>query len=107
MDDEDHANKHEGNEGHANKHGRSRATKAMRTSTTGKMKKRPIYSEVAQRINMKPASVKAAIEGILTLAAAECKKHGSFKVAGMLKLSLKKKKLNVGMLKKLKDKCCR
>ena len=69
------------------------STTAMTATTRKITKKTMIYSEVAHKIHMKPASVKAAIEGILTLAAVECKKHGSFKLAGMWKLSINKLKV--------------
>merc|ERR1711924_536955 len=49
------------------------------------------YSSVAESIGLKPKDVKAAVEGLLGLAAAQMKKIGSFKVAGMLNLKLKVK----------------
>jgi len=82
------------------------STTAMTATTRKITKKTMIYSEVAHKIHMKPASVKAAIEGILTLAAVECKKHGSFKLAGMWKLSIKNKKLR-GFATKKFEKTCR
>merc|ERR1712146_623222 len=47
------------------------------------------YSSVAETMGLKPKDVKAAVEGLLGLAAAQIKKNGSFKVAGMLNLKLK------------------
>merc|ERR1711981_397811 len=49
------------------------------------------YSAVAESMGLKPKDVKAAVEGLLGLAAAQIKKNGSFKVAGMLNLKLKVK----------------
>merc|ERR1719161_2579696 len=42
-------------------------------------------------MGLKAKDVKAAVEGLLVLAAAQLKKTGSFKVAGMLNLKLKVK----------------
>merc|ERR1712046_535578 len=47
------------------------------------------YSSVAESTGLKANDVKAAVEGLLGLAAAEVKKSGSFKVGGMLNLKLK------------------
>merc|ERR1719231_774840 len=47
------------------------------------------YSAVAESAGLKPKDVKSAVEGILTLAAEQIKKAGSFKLAGMLNLKLK------------------
>merc|ERR1711981_624819 len=49
------------------------------------------YSAVAESMGLKPKDVKAAVDGLLGLAAAQIKKNGSFKVAGMLNLKLKVK----------------
>merc|ERR1711924_470746 len=65
--------------------------KAMRTSKSGAMTAAGAYSAVAESIGLKPKDVKAAVEGLLGLAAAQMKKIGSFKVAGMLNLKLKVK----------------
>merc|ERR1711924_96518 len=40
---------------------------------------------------LKPKDVKAAVEGLLAVAAAQLKKQGSFKVAGCVNLKLKNK----------------
>merc|ERR1712244_112569 len=47
------------------------------------------YNAVAESAGLKPKDVKSAVEGILTLAAEQMKKSGSFKLAGMLNLKLK------------------
>merc|ERR1719375_297089 len=49
------------------------------------------YSSVAETVGLKPKDVKAAVEGLVAVAADQLKKNGSFKVAGMLNLKLKKK----------------
>merc|ERR1711959_22806 len=49
------------------------------------------YSSVAEKVGLKPKNVKAAFEGFMTVAAAQMKKSGSFKVGGMLNLKLKAK----------------
>merc|ERR1739841_292395 len=67
--------------------------KAMktRTSKTGAMTAAGAYSSVSESMGLKPKDVKAAVEGLLGLAAAQVKKNGIFKVAGMLNLKLKVK----------------
>ena len=49
------------------------------------------YVSVAETTGLKGKDVKAVVEGIMGVAASELKKNGSFKLAGMLKLKLKKK----------------
>merc|ERR1712072_115860 len=49
------------------------------------------YSSVAESVGLKPKDVKAAVEGLVAVAADQLKKNGSFKVGGMLNLKLKKK----------------
>jgi len=66
-----------------------KAMKAMKAS--GAMTATAAYGAVAESTGLKAKDVKAAVEGIMTVAAAELKKNGSFKVAGALNLKLKKK----------------
>merc|ERR1712146_39765 len=47
------------------------------------------YSAVAESAGLKPKDAKGAVEGVMTLAAEQMKKSGSFKLAGMLNLKLK------------------
>merc|ERR1712195_351483 len=63
--------------------------KAMKVG--GAMTASGAYSSVAETLGLKPKDVKAAVEGLVAVAAAQIKKNGSFKVAGMLKLKLKVK----------------
>merc|ERR1711930_20776 len=49
------------------------------------------YSSVAETTGLKTKDVKSVIEGIVTVAADELKKNGSFKLAGALNLKLKRK----------------
>merc|ERR1712146_769296 len=49
------------------------------------------YSAVAESTGLKWEDVKGAVEGVFGLAAAQLKKSGSFKVAGMLNMKLKVK----------------
>merc|ERR1711900_88164 len=49
------------------------------------------YSSVAETTGLKSKDVKAVMEGIIEIAAAELKKNGRFKLAGALNLKLKKK----------------
>merc|ERR1719456_2073692 len=69
-----------------------KAMKAMKaTNKKGGLTAAGAYSSVAESMGLKPKDVKAAVEGLLGLAAAQLKKNGSFKVAGMLNLKLKVK----------------
>merc|ERR1712151_1214880 len=49
------------------------------------------YSSVAETTGLKAKDVKAVVEGLMGIAAEELKKAGSFKLAGMLNMKLKKK----------------
>merc|ERR1712003_243085 len=49
------------------------------------------YASVAEATSMKPKDVKAAVEGLLAVAADQLKKHGSFKIAGAINLKRKAK----------------
>merc|ERR1719436_1240802 len=49
------------------------------------------YSSVAETTGLKAKDVKAVVEGLVAVAGEELKKSGSFKLAGALKLKLKKK----------------
>merc|ERR1712047_51683 len=49
------------------------------------------YSSVAETVGLKPKDVKAAVEGLVAVAADQLKKNSSFKIGGMLNLKLKKK----------------
>merc|ERR1711977_785851 len=63
--------------------------KAMKAS--GAMTATQAYGSVAETCGLKSKDVKAVIEGIVTVAADQLKKNGSFKLAGALNLKLKKK----------------
>merc|ERR1712217_479752 len=67
------------------------ATKAMKAASTGVMTATQAYGSVAETCGLKTKDVKAVIEGIVTVAADQLKKNGSFKLAGALNLKLKKK----------------
>merc|ERR1712193_348469 len=49
------------------------------------------YNAVAETLGLKPKEVKAAIEGLYALGAAELKKNGKFKIGNYLNLKLKVK----------------
>merc|ERR1719326_1669987 len=68
-----------------------KATKAMKGATmkSGAMTATGAYSAVAETTGLKPKDVKGAVEGLLTLAAAELKKAGSFKIGAVLNLKSK------------------
>merc|ERR1711976_217232 len=65
--------------------------KAMKAMKGGAMTASAAYSSVAETLGLKPKDAKAAVEGLFAVAADELKKHGSFKLGGMLKVKLKKK----------------
>merc|ERR1712079_934741 len=65
--------------------------KAMKAMKGSAMTASGAYSSVAETAGLKPKDVKAAVEGLLAVAAAQLKKQGSFKVAGCVNLKLKNK----------------
>merc|ERR1719397_2389254 len=68
-----------------------KAMKEMKAMKTGALTTAGAYSSVAETMGLKPKDVKAAVEGLLGLAAVQIKKNGAFKLAGMLNLKLKVK----------------
>merc|ERR1712113_1253583 len=70
-----------------------KAMKAMKAKarTSGVLTVSGGYASVAETAGLKGKDVKAAVEGLLAVAAAELKKHGSFKIGGCLNLKLKSK----------------
>merc|ERR1712054_419503 len=64
-----------------------KSMKSMKTSMTASA----AYSSVAETTGLKSKDVKAVMEGMMSLAAEELKKSGSFKLAGALNMKLKKK----------------
>merc|ERR1719160_736627 len=68
-----------------------KAMKAMKSKASGVMTATQAYSSVAETTGLKAKDVKAVVEGIVGVAAAELKKTGSFKLAGALNMKLKKK----------------
>merc|ERR1711991_876160 len=62
--------------------------KAMKS---GELTQSQVAASVAETNGLKPKEVKGVIEALFAVAAAEIKKNGSFKLAGMLNLKLKKK----------------
>merc|ERR1719373_1183485 len=67
-----------------------KSMKSMKTMKAG-MTASAAYSSVAETTGLKSKDVKAVMEGMMSLAADELKKSGSFKLAGALNLKLKKK----------------
>merc|ERR1712206_46278 len=68
-----------------------KAMKAMKATASGVMTATQAYGSVAETTGLKAKDVKAIVEGIVNVAAAELKKTGSFKLAGALNMKLKKK----------------
>jgi len=69
-----------------------KAMKAMKAKASGgPMTATAAYASVAEATGLKTKDVKGAIEGIMGVAAEQLKKTGSFKIAGMLNLKLKKR----------------
>merc|ERR1712138_190756 len=67
-----------------------KAMKAMKAAS-GAMTATQAYGSAAETTGLKSKDVKAVVEGIVTIAAEQLKKNGSFKFAGALNLKLKKK----------------
>merc|ERR1719327_246778 len=65
--------------------------KAGGAKKSGAMTVSGAYAAVAETTSMKPKDVKAAVEGLLAVAADQLKKQGSFKVGGAVNLKLKSK----------------
>ena len=65
--------------------------KAMKGMKGAAMTATASYDAVAETTGLKRKDVKSIVEGIMGVAAEELKKIGSFKLAGMLNLKLKKK----------------
>merc|ERR1719476_381593 len=66
--------------------------KAMKAGAkSGALSVSGAYASVAETAGIKPKEVKAAVEGLLGVAASELKKNGSFKIAGAINFKLKKK----------------
>merc|ERR1711976_136876 len=65
--------------------------KAMKKAMKSGLTATAVYSSVAESTGLKAKDVKAAIEGVIEIAAGELKKSGSFKLGGALNLKLKKK----------------
>merc|ERR1712107_6123 len=65
--------------------------KGMKAMKSGAITASAAYSSMAETTGLKAKEVKAVVEGLVDVAAAELKKNGSFKLAGALNLKLKKK----------------
>jgi len=65
--------------------------KAMKAMKGSAITATAAYSSVAETTGLKAKDVKSVVEGIMGVATEQLKKNGSFKLAGMLNLKLKKK----------------
>jgi nucleoid DNA-binding protein len=63
---------------------------AMRAAPSG-LTAGAAIAKVAEGVELKPKQVKAVLTAYLELAAAELKKHGKFKLGGILNMKIKKK----------------
>merc|ERR1712093_893406 len=68
-----------------------KAMKAMRKAKAGAMTATAVFQKVAETTGLKTKDTKAVVDALMTVAASEVKKSGSFKLAGMLNLKLKNK----------------
>merc|ERR1712187_886584 len=70
-----------------------KAMKAMKASAKkgSAMTATAAYQSVAETTGLKTKDVKGSMEALMGIAAEELKKAGSFKLAGMLNMKLKKK----------------
>merc|ERR1711865_849215 len=67
-----------------------KAMKAMKAKG-GAMTQSAVFHKVAETTGLKAKDTKAVVDTLMAVAAAEVKKSGSFKLAGMLNLKLKQK----------------
>merc|ERR1712007_423358 len=67
-----------------------KAMKAMKGSGSV-LTQSGVYSSVAETAGLKQKQVKDIVEALMATAAAELKKNGTFKLAGMINMRLKKK----------------
>merc|ERR1719181_937678 len=63
----------------------------MKTSSSGAVSISGAYASIAEKTGLKSKDVKAAVAGIIAVAAEQLKSCGSFKLGGALNLKLKKK----------------
>merc|ERR1711953_364303 len=69
-----------------------KAAKAMKAAKSGSgLTVSGAYNAVAEQLGLKPKEVKAAVEGLHEVGAAELKKNGKFKIGPYLNLKLKVK----------------
>merc|ERR1719235_359660 len=68
-----------------------KAMKAMKTSSSGAVSIPGAYASIAEKTGLKSKDVKAAVEGVIAVAAEQLKTCGKFKLGGALNLKLKKK----------------
>merc|ERR1712028_136517 len=73
--------------------GMAPAMKAMKAAkkSGGALTATQVMASVAGTTGLKPKQAKGVVEALFAVACAEIKKNGSFKIAGMLNLKLKKK----------------
>merc|ERR1712107_493034 len=71
--------------------GAMKAMKAKAMGAAGTMTVSGGYAAVAASNELNPKVVRSIITGYMELAASELKKNGSFKIAGLLNMKLKKK----------------
>merc|ERR1712046_364514 len=68
-----------------------KAMKAMKAKSGGALSGAGAYGAIAEKVGLKAKDVKAAIEGVVAVAAEQLKTAGKFKLGGALNLKLKKK----------------
>merc|ERR1719183_151305 len=70
-----------------------KAMKAMRAKAmkTGAMTQTSVFQSVAETTGLKTKDVKGVVDAFMGVAVAQVKSSGSFKIAGMLNMKLKKK----------------
>ena len=66
-----------------------KAMKAMKAGSA--LTQTAAYAAVAEKVGLKSKEVKAAVEGLLDVAAEQMKKNGSFKFGGVLNMKLRSK----------------
>ena len=68
-----------------------KAMKARAMKSSGVMTQTQVLASIAETNGLKAKQAKGVVEALMAVACGEIKKNGSFKLAGMLNLKLKKK----------------
>merc|ERR1712224_79309 len=74
-----------------------KAMKAKAAMKSGVLTQTAVLASVAETNGLKTKQAKGVVEALMTVACDQIKKHGSFKLAGMLNMKLKKNPATAAM----------